>query len=647
MSSPSSVTPEPLSTPAARTGATAHFRLNPFVPLAYLAVLLGSAFAAYWAMFSQFAPYDDSGYFINSIRLFTDGQALYDRVWTDYGPFSYELWAAVFGLTGQTLTTDSGRLIVVGIWLVTSLLLGVSCQRLTGRLAIGVIVQIVSFNLLTALDKEPMHASGVVCVLLALIVAVVSFVLPGRPRAALLTLGALVAALTLTKVNVGGYAAIAVIYATVMTFPTLWRVTPLRWLAAAALVAIGPMLMAGNLSQRWTLEYATLAVAGGLSFVLVTDVAEDSADGDAESARRWMRWLLGGFGACAVLVIGIVLALGSSFSAFFQETVVTPLNQGHAFTVPINFNALYVVFGVGMIAVAWAIRRQRARSGREGQPELLGALGRILVALAIWLPIALARYRANFDLAITLAWVAAIPSTRDTDSLQSRFTRLFLPALAILQALVAYPVAGSQVKFGSLLFLVCGAVCFADGWSDLEAWGATTRTGYSARTLHRIMIGLAGTLAVALAFQSIVSPMRSFHKTYDAQPRLPIAGATRLHLPAAQVSALTHVTTLLRSRCKSVITLPGLLSFNLWSGRPAPSGLTAEPFWHLLSRAQERSALARAKVTPGLCAVRSNQLVAFWDSGTPLPQVPLVRFIEREFSPIARYRGYVVSVRRP
>lgn len=637
----------PLGPPAIRRGPTTErFKLTLLAPLAYIAVLIGSAFAAYWAMFSQFAPYDDSGYFINSIRLFTHGQALYDRVWTDYGPFSYELWAAVFGLTGQTLTTDSGRLAVVAIWLLTSLLLGVSCQRLTGRLTIGVIVQVVSFNLLTALNKEPMHASGVVCVLLGLTVALVSFVLPHRPRAALLTLGALVAALALTKVNVGGYSAIAVAYATVMTFPTLRRVAPLRWLAAAALVVIGPILMAGNLSQRWTQEYAILAVAGGLAFVLVSNVARESTNGDAEAARRWMLWLLSGFAACAVLVIAIVLALGSSLSAFFQETVITPLNQGHAFTVPISFNGLYVVLGVGMVAVAWAIRRQRAGSGRGDQPDLLGALARILAALAIWLPIALARYRANFDLAITFAWVAAIPSTRDTGSPQSRFTRILLPALAILQALVAYPVAGSQVKFGSLLFLVCGAVCFADGWSDLEAWGAAARTGYSVRTLRRIMIGLAGTLAVVLAFQSVVSPMQSFRKTYDAEPHLPIAGATRLHLPAAQVSAFTHITTLLRSRCKSVITLPGLLSFNLWSGLPAPSGLTAEPFWHLLSRAQERSAFARAKATPGLCAVRSNQLVAFWDPGTPLPQVPLVRFIEHEFTPIARYRGYVVSVRR-
>jgi hypothetical protein len=617
-------------------------------PLPYLLVLIAGAFAAYWAMFTQFEPYDDSGYFINSIHLFSHGQALYDRVWTDYGPFSYELWAAVFGLTGQALTTDSSRLAIVALWLLSSLLLGVSSQRLTGRLAIGVIVQVLSFSVLTALANEPMHASGVVCLLLGLAVTVIAFVLPRRARAGLITLGALVAALALTKVNVGGYAAIAVAYATVIALPALRQVAALRWLAAAAVVAIGPLLMAGDLSQRWIQEYAILAVAGGLALVLVSTLPDAGvgAGTDDPSARSWTAWLLGGFAVCAVIVIGIVLALGASLGGFIRETVLVPLHQGHAFTQPTSFNALYVVWGVGMIAAAGAVRRMLAGSRADAQPQLLGALGRILAALLIWLPIALARHRANFDLAITLAWVAAIPSTRDHHSAQGRFVRVLIPALAVLQALVAFPVAGSQVRFGSLLFLICGAICFADGWSDLEAWGAAGAATYDMRTLRTAMVALSATLAVALALQSVLSPLQSSRKAYDAQPRLPIAGATRLHLPAAQVSTFTHITTLLRRRCQSVITLPGLLSLNLWSGLPAPSGLTAEPFWHLLSRPQERTALARARATPGLCAVRNNQLAAFWDDGKPLPQVPLVRFIEHEFSPIARYRGYVVSVRR-
>ncbi len=642
---PSLVAPEHEAASPAQTSAVKRPRPNPLAPLAYLLVLIGSAFTAYWQMFDQFARYDDSGFFIHSIRLFSQGQALYDRVWTDYGPFSYEVWAAVFGLLGQTVSTDSGRLAVIVVWLLTSLLLGVSCQRLTGRLSIGVAVQVLSFAVLKALTYEPMHASGVACALFGVAVVTISFLLPGRPRAALLILGAIVAALALTKINIGGFAAIAVAYAIVMTFSALRRVVPLRRLAAIALVAVGPVLMSGNLSQRWAQEYAILAMAGAAALVLVSDFAEDPECDDADEARRWIAWLLIGFAACAAVVIGIVLAAGTSLGAMFQETVTVPLHQAHAFTNAIALPVGSVFWAVVAVIVAAVIRHRRADFRRPREPELAGALGRILVALAIWLSITVTR---NFAFAITLAWVAAIPSSRDDGSLQGRFVRLLLPSLAVLQTLVAYPVAGTQVGFGSLLLLVCGAVCFADGWSDLEEWGAAEGTVDSFFAPRRMMPVLTTALVVALAFLYVVRPMQSSHSAYAANPALPIAGATRLHLPAAQSTAFTHITKLLQARCLSVITLPGMLSFNLWSGLPAPSGMTAEPFWHLLDAAQERTALASARAAPKLCSVSNKHLAAFWDNGQALPRVPLVRFIKQDFTPIARYEGgYVVSVRSP
>jgi hypothetical protein len=254
---------------------------------------------------------------------------------------------------------------------------------------------------------------------------------------------------------------------------------------------------------------------------------------------------------------------------------------------------------------------------------------------------------ANFSLAMVLAWVAAVPSTRDDGSVTGRFVRLAIPSLAVMESLMAYPVAGTQVKFASLLFLVCGAVCFADGWRDLEVWGEARGTVDGRRAPRIVMSAVAAGLAVALAFQYVVRPIETAGDTYASYPHLPIAGATRMHLPPNQVATFSQINALLRSRCRSLITLPGLLSFNLWSGLPAPSGLTAEPFWHLLSRSQELSALASAKAAPGLCAVRNDAQAAGWNGGTPPPQLPLVAFIEHDFTPIAQYEGYVVGVRSP
>jgi hypothetical protein len=612
-------------------------------PLIYGTVLVACAFGAYWAMFTEFAPYDDSGYFLHSIRLFNEGQTLYDRVFTDYGPFSYQLWGALFGLAGHAVTTDAGRLAAIGIWLLTSVLLGVSAQRLTGRLAIGVSVQVLSFSMLAVLNKEPMHASGVICVLLAATVAVLAFVLPRAQRAALFALGALAAAAALTKVNVGGFYAIAAAYAVLTASPLPRRLMPLRVLAAAALVAVGPVLMLGNLTHQWVQDYAVLAVAGTLAVVLVGNDGADGGIGDPEQARRWVSWLLAGFLACAGLVIGIMLALGSSFGAFWHETVIVPTHQSAAYTAPIALSRAVILWAAAWLAAAWLLRRLRSTGGlRTGGAPLLGALGRILAALAIWFSTLTSD---PIQLALPLLWVAAIPSSRDDGSARGRFVRIFIPALAVIQGLQAYPVAGTQLKFGSLLFLVCGAICFADGWADLEASGR--RAGIAGVPPRRtLMAAFAALLAAGLFLGYVARPLKTWGNTYSANPRLEIPGASDLHLPAQQVATFTRITTLLRSRCHSLLTLPGLLSFNLWSGLPAPSGLTAEPFWHLLSPAQQLTALARAKAAPGLCLVRNDQVARKWGNGSLPPQVPLVAYMEREFVPIARYDGYVVAVRR-
>jgi hypothetical protein len=632
------------TSPAAQVRVAGRSKLKLLTPVPYVGVLVGGAFVGYWETFSYFAPYDDTGFYIHSMRLFNEGHTLYDQVFTGYGPFLYELWAAVFGLAGRTLTSNSGGLAFVGLWLLTSLVLGVSCQRLTGRLAIGVIVQVLSFAVLNTMALEPMNANGVAVALFALALAVLSFLLPRRPRAALLTLGALVAALLLTKINIGGFAAIAVAYATVMALPALRRVRPLRWLAAIALVAVGPVVMTRNLTDGWAQRYAILAAAGALAVVLAADLPERSGISHPEDARRWVMWLLSGFAACAVLVVGIVLALGTSLGAFVQETVIVPTKLIHGYTSPLHAGAGVVLFAVGMVAAALIVRRLRARSSGTHRPGPLGAFGRILVALTMWFSIL--DHSLNFELAISLAWVAAIPSTRDAGGPRGRFVRLLLPSLAVLQALMAYPVAGAQLRFGSLLFVVCGAVCFADGWHDLEAWEAARGTADGIHRVRTTMGVIAALLAIVLAVQYVARPIESSRDIYADNQHLPIAGASRLRLPAAQVTTFTDITRLLRARCRSVITLPGMFSFNLWSRLPAPSGIAAEHFWNLFTHSEEQTALASARVAPGLCAVRSDGLAAVWDNGRPLPQKPLVRFIEREFTPIAQYESYVVAVRR-
>src|ERR1019366_1989723 len=291
------------------------------------------ALAAYWAMFSQFAPYDDEGFFDYSLKLFVGGHALYNSVFSDYGPFYYELFGGLFALIGHAVTTDAGRLIQLAVWLGASLGLGLTAHRLTGQLAIGVAALATSFTLMTSLTNEPMHPEALICALLTATTIVIAFGLRRRSRSSLFALGAIAAALLLTKINVGGYAIISIAFAAVMAGSSLVRYAVFRRGVIVAFVLIGPVVMTSELNTAPARLYPVLAVLSALSLVFVAaPVRIDAATSD-ESAQ-WPRWLIGGFAACLAAVLAVVFVLGTSPGALFNEIVVVPSHQSSLLYLP-------------------------------------------------------------------------------------------------------------------------------------------------------------------------------------------------------------------------------------------------------------------------------------------------------------------------
>ena len=59
--------------------------------LAVAIATAGTAVLGYFSIFSIFIPWDDEGYMLVSLRAYTAGGVLYRDVFTQYGPFYYEL----------------------------------------------------------------------------------------------------------------------------------------------------------------------------------------------------------------------------------------------------------------------------------------------------------------------------------------------------------------------------------------------------------------------------------------------------------------------------------------------------------------------------------------------------------------------------
>jgi hypothetical protein len=611
----------------------------------YLAVFAATVIVAYWALFSQWQIYDDEGFFEHGIGLFIQGHLVYNQFYTDYGPFPYELWGLVFGLIGRTLTTDSGRLIQTAIWTLSSLGLGLASHRLSRRLTVGVSVQALSFGTLWVMQNEPMHAGGLIVLLLTLIVCAVVFGLDHWPRASLFAIGALVACITLSKLNLGGYAFVALAFATVMAHPRLRVVTWARWVVSIAFVAVAPVVMYRDLGDDWAQRYAVLVAAGALALIMVIRSIEPEPNEDTglASGRHFVGWLAAGLATATIVVVGVVLVLGSSLRTMIDDVVVRASHQSSIATVPVTLGPGVLYWAVGAIAVAVGLRRSGAFKLAARIPSLVTGSARLTVGLAIWMSIAgIAPFSiapdTEFALAMALAWVVVVPA-RGEPAGSKYFARVLIASLALLEGLDAYPLAGSQVGFGAVLFLVCGAICVADGWTDIEAW---TRDRVSLDSRKLAPATLLGACAVALtigfAYSEIEQPGEAYRAQYDANVALDFYGATHLRVPPAEAAVLDQVVALLKSHCDNLLSLPGQFSFNDWTGLPSPGNLVSEEQdWGLTSPYQAQ-ALATARAMPRLCILESGPVI-------PAQVTGLIEYIEHDFRPIANIGTYTVEVR--
>ena len=612
--------------------------------LALLAVLAG-----YWLMYSQFAVYDDEGFFDYSLKLFVDGHAMYNQVFSDYGPFYYLVFGGLFSVLGHSPTTDAGRLIQLTLWVVTSLGVGAITHRLTGRLSLGAASMATVFLLLTGATSEPMHASMLNDFVEMLIVLVLAFGLRRWSAVSLGIAGALVGALILTKINVGAYAFVAVGFAAVMSIEGLRRHRSLRLLASLALVLVGPVVMLHTFNSGWTQSYALLAGVSALAIVFAVGLTPDPLE--PVQTERWGWYLAGGFVAALVVILALIFAYGTTPGKLITDIITVPSHQNNVLVVPITLGSNAIWWTLAFAGLAWAYRAAGgSRATWVSHPTwwtgaLRGVAGITILLSLVSQSIFNVSPNAAFSLALPLAWVAAIPSGRDEGQTSRQLLRIVVPTMALAGALLAYPVAGTQIGYGSIMLVPCGAICVADAWSDLAVWERVRRPG-GPFAASAIVSALCVALAVGAAYNDVLQPMEANHGSYGSNVALDVPGATRLHLPAATTTAIEQTIAALRSNgCQTLVSYPGMYSFDLWSGLPYVTTQTGEqPYWSLLSQAQQSQVYRTARRTPHLCVVRNDSLAASY-GGHP-QRSPIANYIADAFKPVATAAPYEVEVRK-
>jgi hypothetical protein len=85
---------------------------------------------SYPVVMTTFAPYDDEGYIMMTVRSFCEGHRLYGDIHTQYGPSFYLLSDAIHGWLGIPLTHDAVRLKTVLLWSLSSLFCYMTLRQL-------------------------------------------------------------------------------------------------------------------------------------------------------------------------------------------------------------------------------------------------------------------------------------------------------------------------------------------------------------------------------------------------------------------------------------------------------------------------------------------------------------------------------------
>jgi hypothetical protein len=606
----------------------------------YALIAMAAAVAAYYAIFTQFAPYDDEGTLLVTLKAFAHGGTLYSDIYSPYGPFYYELFGGLLALSGASVTTDLSRETVIVLWVATGLLYGLATQRLTTSLMLGATGMIAAFGSLYALANEPMHPQ-VLCVVLFGAFTLLAVAGPTRRVAwAGGAAGALLAALALTKLNLGAFAVAAVVLAAVLTFEPLQRRRWIRWPVIGAFLLLPVVLMVRDANLDWVRNLAALEV---LAMVAVVIAAWPSRPPPGEADDGTGRWLLAAAAGFVVASAAILLAIalnGSSLGDVY-DGMVTEAMRVH----DVNLTAFPQPASAvdwALFAVAAAAICVRLRSGGSGAPSVWPGLLRAAAGVTIWLtiarvsPFAINPSPANPDsLAVVLAWVAALAPAGVGESPYKRFLRVMLPALAVAEVLQAYPVAGSQMSIAAVTFVPVGALCLADALTSLRAWSAAAGGARSLERLGVVTTVVSVALAGLFALDAIVRPAANNGVVYGEKTALPFSGAGQLRLSAEETEAYARIVDLLhRHRCTDFIGYPNIDSFYIWSGIDAPPPQAPGAWVNALDAERQRRIVNELRASPRPCLIRSDGRVELWLRGAPPPNRPLARYVLNEFRPV-------------
>lgn len=622
----------------------------------FLAVAVMAAAEAVfgWYLYLSRPPFpsiDDEGYLMVMVRQWIDGNALYDEVYSQYGPFPMVLFGLPLRLAGVDLTHAVGRVMTLTLVVATAVVLAGVAWVLTRNLGATLVTQLGTFMVLESQSLSSMHPGALLTLLLALLLLNMTALRPRAPLASDALTGALLAAMILTKVNVGLFALLAVAYLVARAWPADRTRRVLLALSELALVLLGPVLLlrfiprldeVRNITDAkpsqlmyWSVTYVVLAVA------IFYFARLGETEGPTSSTPFALSRLAIGFVAVVAIAAGVVLATGTTVVALVDNVLVRPLYAGDALTALPRFKATSLLWLLALPALLLFGRRVvRAPTIRAW--VMFSAAVRVVGGFALLGAVVFSKIDQTtfFEGTVRLEYlplVALVLVPRVGQASAARSTaRLFLAVLCLAQSLQAFPVAGLQLDLGLLLPVVAGAVILDDGGRELAA----VIDGEAIRWGPRLLAAAPAIVFLMALFWFSADDMAGWRRDYDNGVALGLPSTAGLHVSPGSAATL-HAALDQLDDCDQFVMYPAWNSFYLFTDTRPPTGFNATLWEDLLDDDEQRAVVDALESFDGrVCYLRQASV----EANSP-EQQPLLVYLS-DFVPVSD-DGLVEMLVRP
>ena len=584
---------------------------------------------AYTFAFSQFVPYDDEGYVTVTVQHLLDGHRLYDDVPLGYGPFFYLSRWLIYGTLHVPLVTDAVHLITIGHWLLCAALLAAVTYRLShrqdGRLCLATMTLVAMTLHLSTAAREPGHPQELAALLIVAACLLGTVVSAGQRGLVCGLLGAAAGASLLVKINVGVVFAAGTAVALVLLGPTggWWRVARRGSIVVMALPFV---LMRRDVGQLWAAEFCTVATLG----IASAWIAAYRVELDVRCTAGDLCLYPVGMLCTTVVSVGFILLHGSSLRGLWNSAVQLPMQFPSQFGWPVRISGYAVLCGsvAAALLLLYEAGGERTRAQLASQvlpPCKLGAAA-LAIGEALTSPGTLLTWGPAF------LWLALVPPRGARWSSREAFGRTLLCLIAAPQVLIAYPVPGSQVLFGTMAIVVIGVLLLADVLAGLE----------SARSSQWVRVGRVGYVAcVATVLAALSLHAKASLSAYAQGRPLDAHGCRLLRLPLQDALLYQWLVDNVEASSDTFVSPIGLNSLYAWTHRKPAGPVVIDNSWKLIDLAQQRVMIEAYQAYPNLVVIDHPGLFG----PTPRESVPFLVYIDQQFRPVARFGPYLLKIR--